>query len=294
MSEFGKNQGAHGGVWECPDLFPLFVEGTDETKWVLLISMNPGAPNGGSGTQYFIGDFNGITFTSEQDQAKWLDYGMDDYAGVTYNNLPLKNRTFIGWMSNWNYARNTPTEAWRSSMTLPRNLSLITQNGDYFLRNYPVKTLEGLTSKIEIASEIVLRETFTLQRDDFMQTDFSFNADLSKPLKVVYGNTSGHISLEVRPDTGTLVFDRSQSGIVDFEESFGKHPQNQPYIPSGEEVEVRIILDRSSVEIFIDGGRYVFTNQVFPIQPYTTLSITGTGQTLAHVQLNAIKSIWNE
>ncbi|MEL6917014.1 MAG: glycoside hydrolase family 32 protein, partial [Bacteroidota bacterium] len=91
-SEFGKKQGAHGGVWECPDLFPLKVKGTNEEKWVLLISINPGAPNGGSGTQYFIGDFDGETFTSDQKENRWLDWGTDNYAGVTYNNVPNNER----------------------------------------------------------------------------------------------------------------------------------------------------------------------------------------------------------
>ena len=109
MSEFGKDKGAHGGVWECPDLFKLKVGETEEEKWVLLISINPGAPNGGSGTQYFVGEFDGTNFTTNHEDIKWLDYGMDNYAGVTYNNVPNKDRLFIGWMSNWNYARDTPT-----------------------------------------------------------------------------------------------------------------------------------------------------------------------------------------
>ncbi|TLP82748.1 glycoside hydrolase family 32 protein [Maribacter sp. ACAM166] len=88
VSEFGKDNGIHGGVWECPDLFPLKIEGTDEEKWVLLISTNPGAPNGGSGTQYFIGNFDGNTFTTDQVEEKWIDLGRDNYAGVTYNNTP--------------------------------------------------------------------------------------------------------------------------------------------------------------------------------------------------------------
>ena len=99
VSEFGKNQGAHGGVWECPDLFKLKVGTTDEEKWVLLISINPGAPNGGSGTQYFVGDFDGKTFTSDQKEEKWIDWGTDNYGGVRYNNVPNNKRIFIGWRS---------------------------------------------------------------------------------------------------------------------------------------------------------------------------------------------------
>lgn len=144
VSEFGKDQGAHGGVWECPDMFPLKVEGTDLEKWVLLISINPGAPNGGSGTQYFIGDFDGKTFTSDQKEHKWIDWGTDNYAGVTYNHTPNNDRIFIGWMSNWDYAQETPTEKWRSAMTLPRKLKLQAVNGTVELFNYPLKSVEKL------------------------------------------------------------------------------------------------------------------------------------------------------
>lgn len=124
ISDFGIDQGAHGGVWECPDLFPLKVEGSDKEKWVLIISIGNGGPNGGSGTQYFVGDFDGTTFTSDQKEYKWLDWGTDNYAGVTYNQVPNGDRIFIGWMSNWQYALTTPTSNWRSAMTLPRKLTL--------------------------------------------------------------------------------------------------------------------------------------------------------------------------
>ncbi len=120
MSDFGKDVGAHGGVWECPDLFELKVEGSDQSKWVLLISINPGAPNGGSGTQYFVGDFDGTSFTTDQKESKWIDLGTDNYAGVTYNGLSDDKRLFIGWMSNWSYAQETPTKKWRSAMTLAK------------------------------------------------------------------------------------------------------------------------------------------------------------------------------
>ncbi|NND62558.1 MAG: glycoside hydrolase family 32 protein, partial [Flavobacteriaceae bacterium] len=122
LSEFGKEVGAHGGVWECPDLFKLKVEESEEEKWVLLVSINPGAPNGGSGTQYFVGDWDGTTFSSNQSH-EWIDLGRDNYAGVTFNNVPDDTRKFIGWMSNWDYAQSTPTKGWRSAMTLPRDVT---------------------------------------------------------------------------------------------------------------------------------------------------------------------------
>ena len=155
LSEFGREQGAHGGVWECPDLFPLKVVGSDQEIWVLIISINPNAPNGGSGTQYFLGSFDGTTFTSDQQEARWLDWGTDNYAGVTYNNVPGNQRIFIGWMSNWDYARDTPTEKWRSAMTVPRSLSLRETGSVISLFNYPIYDFETVF-KSEFKENIVV------------------------------------------------------------------------------------------------------------------------------------------
>ena len=107
LSDFGHNEGAHGGVWECPDLFPLTTDQGDQ-KWVLIISINPGGPQGGSATQYFVGDFDGQKFTAAQKESKWLDFGRDNYARVTYNDAPEGKRILMGWMSNWDYAQVTP------------------------------------------------------------------------------------------------------------------------------------------------------------------------------------------
>ncbi len=126
-SEFGVDAGAHGGVWECPDLFPLKVEGSTDTKWVMLVSINPGGPNGGSATQYFTGKFDGNKFIADENTSKWIDWGTDNYAGVTWSGIPETDgrRLFLGWMSNWNYATVVPTTTWRSAMTIPRELSLV-------------------------------------------------------------------------------------------------------------------------------------------------------------------------
>ncbi|MEQ8237879.1 MAG: glycoside hydrolase family 32 protein, partial [Cyclobacteriaceae bacterium] len=122
ISQFGAELGAHGGVWECPDLFPLNDDRGEVTKWVMLVSINPGGPQGGSATQYFIGDFDGTTFVPQDEKIRWVDYGADNYAGVTFNDLhPLdERRIFIGWMSNWQYAQEVPSKRFRSAMTLPR------------------------------------------------------------------------------------------------------------------------------------------------------------------------------
>ena len=135
LSDFGQGIGAHGGVWECPDLFALKVQGTQAVKWVLLVSIDAGGPNGGSATQYFIGDFNGEHFTLDKEFEKelqiaqnfWVDFGRDNYAGVTWSNAQTKRegKYFVGWMSNWQYADKVPTQAWRGTMTIPRELLMI-------------------------------------------------------------------------------------------------------------------------------------------------------------------------
>ncbi|MDC6389189.1 glycoside hydrolase family 32 protein [Maribacter sp. PR1] len=282
VSEFGKDKGAHGGVWECPDLFQLQEAGSDEEKWVLLISINPGAPNGGSGTQYFIGDFDGTTFTTDQEGAKWIDLGRDNYAGVTYNNTPNNERIFIGWMSNWNYARDTPTEVWRSAMTIPRNLSLKKINGEFELYNYPVPQLDNI---IEHAYEEPLLELKALQKTQIPlkygnQSEIIFNLN-GQNSKWYFSNTEGD-SLMIQLDNREKIvwFDRSKSGKVDFKKEFvnGKQQMPIPNLPDGE-FEVRILLDQSSLELFLNQGQYVMTNQVFPNTDYTELTLENLSDT---------------
>ncbi|MEL6134314.1 MAG: glycoside hydrolase family 32 protein, partial [Bacteroidota bacterium] len=156
VSAFGADQGSHGGVWECPDLFPLYVDGdSSRLKWVMLVSLGNGGPNGGSATQYFIGDFDGTNFTNDNpaDQVLWLDYGKDNYAGVTYSDILREDgrRIFIGWMSNWQYATKVPTYPWRSAMTLARTLDLKETNAGIRLVSLPVKEQQMIRGeKIEL------------------------------------------------------------------------------------------------------------------------------------------------
>ena len=296
MSDFGKESGAHGGVWECPDLFKLKVGETDEEKWVLLISINPGAPNGGSGTQYFVGDFDGKKFTAEHKDHKWLDWGTDNYAGVTYNNTPNNERIFIGWMSNWNYARNTPTSTWRSAMTLPRELSLIKENGRYFLRSNVLEAFNKQLSKVSEQEMVSLESPFELDYENFNQSEVTFKTNLSKQLKLEFTNNKNEkLVFEIDPANQKMMIDRTASGLVDFEPSFAKGIHSMPYIVSNKEVDVRVIMDWSSVEIFVDDGKYVMTDQIFPTEFYNKLQVSSTDKiSLKNFNLNNIKSIWKD
>ncbi|MCJ7467707.1 MAG: glycoside hydrolase family 32 protein [Maribacter sp.] len=279
VSEFGKSQGAHGGVWECPDMFRLRVEGSDETKWVLLISINPGAPNGGSGTQYFLGDFDGKTFTSEQNQARWVDWGTDNYAGVTYNNVPSGDRIFIGWMSNWAYARDTPTEKWRSAMTIPRKLSLRKIGDTIDLINYPIQPFDDQLVE-EIEKNIVLAPNAkeNIVYNTFNQTEVRFLTS-SKDFRLHFKNALGEaliLSMDATKDV--FILDRSKSGKTDFQQDFGASQQMPiPYL-SDEKFEVRILMDWSSIEVFINRGQYVMTSLIFPNEPYNALEIENRSQ----------------
>ena len=295
-SEFGKGIGAHGGVWECPDLFKIKVNNSNEEKWVLLISINPGAPNGGSGTQYFIGDFDGNSFTTTQKEAKWIDYGTDNYAGVTYNDAPDNKRIFIGWMSNWQYARNTPTKNWRSAMTIPRELALEKINNDYVLKNTPVTQLKKQL-KVEFSKEtlsLTPNHPTTINYDNLNQSEIRFTAP-GKNLKLIFSNTANDsLVLDYNATEKTFSIDRRHSGIVDFEENFAKeiHKNLTPNIIS-KTIDYQIIIDWSSIEIFINGGIYSFTEQIFPKKPYTKLSFqSGENLELKNLNLSKIRTIW--
>lgn len=296
LSEFGKDKGAHGGVWECPDLFPLKVEGSDEEKWVLLISMNPGAPNGGSGTQYFIGEFDGEKFTTDQTETKWLDWGTDNYAGVTYSNAPDNELIFIGWMSNWAYARDTPTEKWRSAMTVPRKLTLRKDGGNLSLFNYPVKNIESIIEKNNKKDINVARATNqVISFEGLNQAEVKFTTS-AKNFQLKLSNSLDENTLLTMLDEEQQFFlDRTNSGKVDFQEDFSSiHVMPVTDLPDGA-YEVRILIDHSSIEVFINEGQYVMTAQLFPNEKYTDLTLENIGTSeiiLKDFEINTIKRIW--
>lgn len=294
MSDFGKDKGAHGGVWECPDLFKLRIDGSYDARWVLLISINPGAPNGGSGTQYFIGDWDGETFTTDQEEPLWIDYGTDNYAGVTYNNEPNQERLFIGWMSNWNYARNTPTEVWRSSMTLPRSLKLKEFKEGLRLTNYPYDKVDTLVYDREPVYAADAPGQVYFDSVPLNQHRIQFKAPTNETTLFILSNDKREeIELGFFPQDSLLTFDRTQSGLVDFEPSFGAERHSQPFTPNGEEMDVTVYIDASSIEVFVDWGRYVFTEQIFPTIPYDEVQVVNQSKSgVRNFRIDSIPSIW--
>ena len=233
QSSFGKGLGAQDGVWECPDLFELPVDGTDRKKWVLLCNINPGGPFGGSGIQYFVGDFDGKTFTADKDAdgnvpTKWLDYGKDNYAIVSWSDAPDNRRTTIGWMSNWQYAAEVPTKQFRSANTLPREISLFTGNdGQIYAASTPSPELSALRGpKIVDTKSFNVKgkgKTIALptENDGVCEILMDVMPGKSDSVTLTFSNDSGEKSiLTYAPQQETLSFDRRESGIVDFSQDF--------------------------------------------------------------------------
>lgn len=288
-SSFGYNQGAHGGVWECPDLFPLTTdEGTQ--KWILSVSLNPGGPNGGSATQYFVGEFDGTTFSTDQKDIKWLDQGRDNYAGVTYNDAPNNDRVLLGWMSNWDYAQVTPTAPWRSAMTLARRLELKVEDSNFFLVQKPLFD-ETLLANSRPIDTTLLKEGKSLPLE---KSQIQFTADLSQNTVFELFNEQERFVFTIQGATGQMIVDRRASGQINFSDKFAPGLQHVQYEPQKRHAEVAVFCDTSSIEIFVDSGRYVFTNQVFPRQPYTHLKITADGALSDNVIFTELNSIWHE
>lgn len=305
LSDWGKEYGSHGGVWECPDLFPIQVQGSKEIKWVLLLSINPGGPNGGSATQYFIGDFDGQSFRLDEEfetrvkneNAVWFEYGADNYAGVTWSNAPVEadQRLFIGWMSNWQYAQVVPSDSWRSAMTLPRTLELHQFGDQYTLVNFPIAAL----SKLEVESDTLSKELGLNQKlplkDGRTKLDINTLAELKDTLQIKVSNDLGEYTLiGFDPKSKAYFIDRSKSGITDFEEGFATvHLAPASY--AKEEIEMTIYVDHASIELIADKGRTVMTDIIFPRQPYSTLEISVSEKDTALLnkpQLTSLKRIW--
>jgi fructan beta-fructosidase len=293
--DFGKGMGAHGGVWECPDLFELAVDGNgNNTRWVLLVSVKGGAPGGGSGTQYFIGDFDGRRFTADglPGAVRWLDFGADNYAGITYNNVPESDgrRIFIGWMSDWRYAQKTPTGRWRGAMTAPRELRLIEEDGETTLVSRPVTGLAaaragGFTLRNQLVDGRSLVERRELAGGAF-EVAAEWDAGDADRFGIGLANGKGEETIICfEPAAGRLSLDRRRSGETGFCRHFpGVH--HAPVSPINGRFSVQILVDISSVEVFAQDGRAVITDLVFPGAPYDRFTLFSEGGAAKIVSLS--------
>ena len=263
-SEIGKNLFAHGGVWECPDLLQFNVNG--KTSWVLLVSMNPGGPNGGSATQYIVGDFDGHAFKPYSTDIKWMDYGPDNYAGVTFSNVGGRN-ILIGWMSNWNYANVVPTEKWRSAMTVPRELKLIEQNNN---KNASLKNFLLVSSPVK---EFMNAFTEIISKENVIPNRIDIKAIKAMDFEIILSNTSNEkLIIGYHADKKQFFIDRTKAGVSNFNDGFAAVAV-APRLSFATNMDLSILLDKTSVELFADGGRTVMTALFFPTFPYTKWEI---------------------
>lgn len=292
-SEFGENSGAHGGVWECPDLFQLDDNG--KKVWVLIANINPGAPNGGSGTQYFLGDFDGHTFTPNSTKTKWLDYGPDDYAGITWSNTGNR-KIFIGWMSNWNYANLVPTTKWRNAMTIPRELKLKHVGDEMMVTSEPVKELNTIQSKSIIKENITINKSFEIDKNKFgniYPCKLNVRVNQLKDFSIVLSNDlEEKIIIGFDKNKNEFYIDRTKAGKTNFEKGFAaKH--TVPRFITSDKTDISIIIDESSIELFADEGLSNMTSIYFPTKTFTHIKIETPETILINkMELFKLNSIW--
>ena len=272
-SEFGASAGAHGGVWECPDLFTLDDRG--QKVWVLIVNLNPGGPNKGSATQYFLGDFNGNKFTPYSTDIKWIDYGPDEYAGITWSNTGNR-KIFLGWMSNWMYANVVPTETWRNAMTIPRELKLKHAGKDLLIASVPVVELSKIYSKSIVVSNLKVADSYDIA-GKAGKTKFPCRINLSleeiKDFSLVVSNDMGEeIRIGFDKKQNYYFIDRTKSGKTDFQKEFAAR-HVAPRFTDNTKMNISLVIDVSSVELFADDGLTVMTEIFFPNHPYNQLHI---------------------
>ena len=262
-SSFGTGYGNHDGVWECPDLMKLKVRGTDKEKWMLICNINPGGPFGGSATQYFVGDFDGHKFTcdSKPEVTKWMDYGKDHYATVTFDNAPEGRHVALAWMSNWQYAAQVPTMQYRSGNSIPRDLGLFEHKGETYCSVVPSQEVTSARSKkvtktLSEACELVIN----------LKGDATITLSNAKNEKVV-------MSYDAKNETFSM--DRTQSGKIDFSDDFVVKTTAPTY---GKMKQLRIFIDKSSIEAIDAEGKMAMTNLVFPTKPYNKVTVKGKGK----------------
>lgn len=293
-SEFGAMQGAHGGVWECPDLVEIPVEGTREKKWVLICNLNPGGPFGGSAAQYFVGSFDGKKFVNESPtQTKWMDWGKDNYATVTWNNAPDGRCIALGWMSNWQYANNVPTRQYRSANTLARDLTLYREGQELYLKSTPsseVKKARG--KKVSIPSFKVSEKHEMVNLFEEKQGAYEVeiviqNTGASKIAFCLLNDKGEKVSMYYDLNRKQFVMDRSESGKIDFSKDFPA--VTVAPVNVDKELTLRLFVDRSSIEAFGEDGKFVMTNLVFPSQPYVKMCFEADKNEYAVKSLNVYK-----
>ena len=267
-SSFGREYGNHGGVWECPDMIQLPVRGTGQQKWMLVCNINPGGPFGGNATQYFIGQFDGHKFTCESkpEVTKWMDYGKDHYATVSFNNAPESRHVVLAWMSNWQYANQVPTRQFRSANSIPRELDLFEDGNETYCGVTPSKEMLALrgnkVKKLTDACELIV--------------------DVKGTMELILSNANGEeVTMRYDAQQQTFSMDRTKSGDCSFSEAFAAVTTAPTH---GTLKQLRIFIDHCSIEAFAADGKMAMTNLVFPSMPYSALKIKGGKATIYDIK----------
>jgi sucrose-6-phosphate hydrolase SacC (GH32 family) len=287
--------GASSGVWECPDLVDLPVDGGPQMRWVLVVSVQQGAPAGGSGQQYFVGDFDGQRFTAAEqpEVVRWADYGADFYAAQSWNAAPNGRHVWLAWMNNWEYARQTPATTWRGAMTVPRELSLVNDADGMRLIQQPIAELAA--TRIPVGCWNAL----TLAPGENPLADLHGAAlELIARFAIDAATTAHRIGLRVRVGATeqTTVGYNLAKGVLEVDRSYSGQQapgfaaaQVLTLSPRAGIVDLHILVDRSSVEVFADGGRVVFTNQIFPDPASQGIELFAEGGAVQIVSLTAYR-----
>ncbi len=279
-SAFGHGYGCQNGVWECPDLVELPIRGTDEKRWVLICNLNPGGIFGGSATQYFVGDFDGHTFTCDNkpEVIKWMDFGKDHYAAVSWHNAPENRTTVIAWMSNWQYAGVVPTTQFRSANTLPRDLELFRgEDGELYVAVNPSPEIEAARGEDKnlgsfSAGKKAVKKNIPENCQGACEIVLEMNYGSADVVNIELSNREGEkVLMTYNREATTFTMNRNNSGKVDFSADFPA--VTTAPTPKDETQELRIFIDSSSIEAFEGSGKFAMTNLVFPTSPYNTLSV---------------------
>ena len=292
LSGWGKGYGVQPNQFECPDFFQLPVNGDEKNKkWVMIVNVNPGCIWGGSGTQYFVGDFDGKEFKcdSAPEVSKWLDWGKDHYATVTFSNTGSRVIA-VPWMSNWQYANQTPTLQYRSSNSIPRELKLFTQNGQTYVSADLIPEASQLKKETEKLKVSTLASYDVLGgKEGAYQIELDVTPAQGEQAGFTLTNALGEktlIYLDMKENT--LVMDRTQSGKVDFSKDFPLATSAPLNLCKGKTHHLNVLVDVNSVEIFLDGGRIAMTNLIFPNKPYDKIQFMGTKSKFANVQISKV------
>ncbi|WP_144554344.1 glycoside hydrolase family 32 protein [Bacillus sp. X1(2014)] len=304
-SEFGNNAGSHDGVWECPDLFQLPVDGDENIqKWVLFVSIGDNHDfKEGSRTQYFIGDFDGTTFVNENtdETILWMDHGRDNYAGVSWSDIPAEDgrRIYIGWMSNWRYANQVPTEDWRSAMTLPRELSLTSSEDGVRLVQKVVPEINSIRKGSQGYQNLTIESNQPTSFNVFcplMEVNMEFEKQTSNSFGIVLQSSEDEKTV-IRYDVEKelISVDRTNAGDNSFSESFPA-VQNASLKTKNDRIKLQIFIDASSIEVFANDGKVVFTSLIFPNQPYEKIVLFSNEGNIrvSSLKLTELDSIWGK